>query len=125
MINNRCIQLLFYLVQWRIQDFPEGGAEGAPTLKVDVLTYFYAENCTKMKEFGPLGGVPGALLDPPMLSPTKLREGNVFTVSPTGTDIWWLLNYVGLTSGRYASYWNVFVAIWVMSETSEILPICQ
>ena len=30
----------------------------APTPKVDVLTYFWAENCMKMKESGPSGGCP-------------------------------------------------------------------
>ena len=36
----------------------------APTPKVDVLTYFWAENCMKMKESGPSGGVPDAPLPP-------------------------------------------------------------
>ena len=55
-------------VQWRIQDFPEG--VGAPTPKVSVLfSKFFAENCTKMKEFGPRGGMHHPwhpFLDPPM-----------------------------------------------------------
>ena len=53
-------------MQWRIQDFPEGGA---PTPKVGLFFQLFAENCMKMKEFGPPGGarVPGAPpLDPPM-----------------------------------------------------------
>ena len=53
--------------QWQIQDFPEG----APTPKLGVLTYFFAENCMKMKELGTgggVGGVPGALLDLPLLA---------------------------------------------------------
>ena len=34
-----------------------------PTPKVCVLTYFFAENCMKMKEFGPpWGRIPGASL---------------------------------------------------------------
>ena len=47
--------------QWRIQDFPQGGA---PTPKSAIIFQFFAENCMKMKEFGPLGGarVPGAPL---------------------------------------------------------------
>ena len=62
--------------QWRIQNFPE---VGAPTLKVGVLTYFLAENCMKMKEFGPFepGGervtgapFPPSTLDPPMVNLT-------------------------------------------------------
>ena len=54
------------IIQWRIQDFPQGG--GAPTPKSAIIFQFFAENCMKMKEFGPPGGrVPGAPpLDPPM-----------------------------------------------------------
>ena len=53
--------------QWRIQDFPQGGA---PTPKSAIIFQFFAENCMKMKEFGPQGG--GARpwhppLDPPMV----------------------------------------------------------
>ena len=47
-------------MQWRIQDFPQGGA---PTPKSAIIFQFFAENCMKMKEFGPPGGgarVPGA-----------------------------------------------------------------
>ena len=49
------------LKQWRIQDFPRGGA---PTPKNAVIFQLFAENCMKMKEFGPPGGarVPGAPL---------------------------------------------------------------
>ena len=45
-------------IQWRIQDFPQGGA---PTPKSAIIFQFFAENCMKMKEFGPPGGarVPG------------------------------------------------------------------
>ena len=48
-------------IQWRIQDFPQGGA---PTPKSAIIFQFFAENCMKMKEFGPPGGarVPGAPL---------------------------------------------------------------
>ena len=54
-------------MQWRIQDFPQGGV---PTPKIAIIFQFFAENCMKMKEFGPAGG--GARpwrppLDPPML----------------------------------------------------------
>ena len=42
----------------------------APTPNVAVLTYyfaiFFAENCMKMKEFGPRGCIPGTPLDPPI-----------------------------------------------------------
>ena len=45
--------------QWRIQDFPQGGA---PTPKSPIIFQFFAKNCMKMKEFGPPGGahIPGA-----------------------------------------------------------------
>ena len=45
--------------QWRIQDFPPGGA---PTPKIAIIFHIFVENCMKMKEFGPPGGarVPGA-----------------------------------------------------------------
>ena len=48
--------------------FPGGG--GAPTPKIAIIFHIFAENCMKMKEFGPPGGacVPGAPLDPPMLT---------------------------------------------------------
>ena len=42
---------------------------GAPTPKIAIIFQFVAENCMKMKEFGPPGGggrVPGAPLDLPM-----------------------------------------------------------
>ena len=32
----------------------------APTPKSAIIFQFFAENCMKMKEFGPRGGVPGA-----------------------------------------------------------------
>ena len=45
--------------QWRIQDFPQGGA---PTSKIVIIFQIFAENCMKMKDFGLPGGarVPGA-----------------------------------------------------------------
>ena len=47
-----CSQVTGLLIQWRIQDFP-GGSQ---VPKVGVLTYYFAENCMKMKEFEPGGG---------------------------------------------------------------------
>ena len=36
---------------------------GAPTPKIAIIFHIFAENCMKMKEFGPRGGhVPGAPL---------------------------------------------------------------
>ena len=42
--------------------FSPGG--GAPTPKIAIIFHIFAENCMKMKEFGPPGGarVPGAPL---------------------------------------------------------------
>ena len=45
--------------QWLIQDFPQGGA---PSSKIAIIFKIFAENCMKMKEFGPGGRVPGAPL---------------------------------------------------------------
>ena len=61
-----CVHASLVQMQWRIQDFPQGGA---PTPKSAIIFQFFAENCMKMKEFGPPGG--GARpwrppLDPPM-----------------------------------------------------------
>ena len=36
--------------QWRIQDFPEGGA---PTPIIAIIFLFFSENCVKMKKFEP------------------------------------------------------------------------
>ena len=60
-IINICIN------QWRIQDFPQGDA---PTPKIAIIFQIFAENCMKMKEFGPPGGSTRPWcppLDPPML----------------------------------------------------------
>ena len=47
--------------QWRIQDFPQGGA---PTPKIAIIFHIFAENCMKMKEFGPPGGGRASLAPP-------------------------------------------------------------
>ena len=50
--------------KWRIQDFPEGGV---PTPKLGLFCKFFAENCMKMKEFGPRRGASlMPALDPPV-----------------------------------------------------------
>ena len=43
------------LLQWRIHDFLEGVRQ---LPKVLLFFNFFAENCMKMKEFGPGGGSP-------------------------------------------------------------------
>ena len=52
-----------------LKGIPSGGSRifprgGAPTPKSAIIFQFFAENCMKMKEFGPPGGarVPGAPL---------------------------------------------------------------
>ena len=47
-----------------MQDFPEGRV---PTPKSAITFQIFAENCMKMKEFGPLGAsLANVPLDPPM-----------------------------------------------------------
>ena len=55
-MDLRVTDLQAHAGQWRIQDFPQGGG-GAPTPKIAIIFHIFAENCMKMKEFGPLGGV--------------------------------------------------------------------
>ena len=43
----------FHINQWRIQDFSQ---VGALTPKDRLFSKYFAENCMKMKEFGPPGG---------------------------------------------------------------------
>ena len=69
---------------------------GAPTLKLGLFCKFFAENCMKMKEFGP-GDVPDANLEPPMdaelwqnscvkkWSPFHHDEHSIFYVTATET----------------------------------------
>ena len=59
--------------QWRIQDFPQGGA---PTPKSAIIFHFFAENCMKMKEFGPRGG--RASLAPPLGSANGSGGSRIF-----------------------------------------------
>ena len=42
-----------FSLQWRIQDFPQGGAL---TPKIAIIFQIFAENCMKVKEFGAPGG---------------------------------------------------------------------
>ena len=65
-------------VQWWIQDFPEGGANPQSGCANLLFRKFFAENCMKMKEFGPRGGahVPGAPLDPQIQPITLLVFNN-------------------------------------------------
>ena len=74
--NNRFRTPSFGWTQWRIQDFPQGGA---PTPKIAIIFQIFAKNCMKMKEFGPPGGarVPGA----------PLRSANGTTPGESGSAI--------------------------------------
>ena len=78
--------------QWRIQDFPRGGA---PTPKIAIIFHIFAENCMKMKEFGPQGRRASLAppLDPPMgtiKQQIHLSDGT-FTLhrSKSGSDVNW------------------------------------
>ena len=57
----------FHQRQWRIQNFPQGGA---PTPKITIIFQIFAENCMKMKEFGPPRG--HASLVPPLDLPMNV-----------------------------------------------------
>ena len=45
-------------IQWRIQDFPKKGANSQSGCANLLFCKFFAENCRKMKEFGPEARVP-------------------------------------------------------------------
>ena len=76
----------FDSLQWRIQDFPQ---RGAPTSKIAIIFQIFAENCMKMKKFGPPGG---ASLAPPWIcqwsvqvsvtSSSELSWNNLHAVRP-------------------------------------------
>ena len=59
---------LWHMYQWRIQDFPEGGAptsEGGG--RQPIIWPIFPKNCMKMKKFWPRGGRPlRPTLDPPL-----------------------------------------------------------
>ena len=52
-----------YVITYSVAD-PGFSPGGAPTPKIAIIFHIFAENCMKMKEFGPPGGarVPGAPL---------------------------------------------------------------
>ena len=55
---NREHLVNWVFIQWQIQDFPEVGG-GGQLPKWVCLHIFWAENCMKMKEFGPGWGGGG------------------------------------------------------------------
>ena len=74
-------------VQWRIQDFPKG----VPTPKLGILNYyfaiFFAENCMKMKEFGPRGRPWCPPLDLPIVCTERKRLFFVQIVFNKGPNV--------------------------------------
>ena len=58
-------------LQWRIQDFPQGGANSQSGFANLLFCKFFAENCMGMKEFGPWRPPPPTsdLPMPPMENP--------------------------------------------------------
>ena len=69
-VNITTLQTFVYVYnryQWRIQDFPQGGAQ---TPKIAIIFQIFAENCMKMKEFGPRG----ASLAPPLGSAMGTKQ---------------------------------------------------
>ena len=60
-----CVKFVCVVCSGRSRIFPRGVRQ---LPKLLLFFQIFAENCMKMKEFGPpRGGVPGPLLDPPML----------------------------------------------------------
>ena len=59
MLLCHCLNLLFWVNQWQIQDFPLGGAEplGVANLR---RGHFSAKTYAKTKELDPVGGRPGS-----------------------------------------------------------------
>ena len=103
-------QLLQSCLQWRIQDFPQGGA---PTPKIAIIFHIFAENCMKMKEFGPQGG--RASLAPPLGSANGLFWSCIF----------WL--QVGLYTGalfiQQSLGWDLYLCIFILLIIVGILTI--
>ena len=63
-----------YNIQWRIQDFPDGGLPTSMMGRQPIIWPFFPENCMKMNEFGPRGwggGLKGLRVpdptDPPII----------------------------------------------------------
>ena len=48
---------------------------GAPTPKSAIIFQFFAENCMKMKEFGPAGGRTSLPIDPGFSIRAKMKRG--------------------------------------------------
>ena len=91
---------LISLNQWRIQDFPEGG----------IIFKLFAENCMKVKEFGPRGGVPGTLLDPPISTqPKGILKCIVMSLSSV---ICFNSQWLPITFGKYVSQAKSYIFTW-------------
>ena len=86
-------------LQWRIQDFPQGGA---PTPKVGVLAYFFGQKLHENERIWTPGGgarVPGAPLDPPLHWLSTVSCG-----SSNGIVGW---EGVSLTDQNFSNSWAV------------------
>ena len=98
--------------QWRIQDFPQGGA---PTPKSAIIFQFFAENCMKMKEFGPPGG--GAR---PWRPPLDLPMGSMASFADASVQS----TRRHITISHFNAALNLlFYFRWTVME--EILPLVQ
>ena len=49
--------LMFYCYQWRIQDFPDRGHQPLNLGQKAIIWQDFTENCMRMKEIGPRGGM--------------------------------------------------------------------
>ena len=98
LLNNN---LYYFNLQWRIQDFPEGGCANCKGGGANLLFLpTSSKNCMKLKKFGPRGGarVPGT---PPwtrqcffqcftiLLEPQ--RQIKDFSEEETPSPSWWFL----------------------------------
>ena len=87
---------------------------GAPTPKIAIIFQIFAENCTKMKEFGPGGAHPCPPLDLPM------HGVCLWGFSSRGVCLW----RVGLHPGGPAYRGVCFHGGWTEPMDSEKLVVC-
>ena len=97
-----------------IQDFPDGGANPCAWSKNQILGKIFAQNCMKMKEIGPRGGVPSAAplirhdLKPASLTILSLPQHKIYRVNIS--FVWvlrrfkYLMHHLNCVKGE-KSYW--------------------
>ena len=88
-------------IQWRIQDFPQ---DGEPTPKIAIIFQIFAENCVKMKEFGPPGG--RASLAAPLGSANDIKSESSIKKIFQG-QIWDSVEGRAPTIQRGADQWQI------------------